>query len=181
MSSSATRPHGLLAEFETPADVMAAAIRCRDAGFTKWDVYTPFPIHGMDDAMGVRKSKVGWFTFAGGLTGFFTGMTMIWFMNKFDYPLVVGGKPLFTPLFAFPVSYELTILLGAFGTLFGMLFLNGLPKHYNPLLKVERFKRASDDRFFICIEAADPKYASEATRQFLVDQCHATAIEYVEE
>lgn len=181
MSASPSRPHGLLAEFETPAAVMEAAIRCRDQGFTKWDVYTPFPIHGMDDAMGVKKSVVGWFTFAGGVTGFFTGMTMIWFMNKFDYPLVVGGKPLFTPLFAFPVSYELTILLGAFATLFGMLFLNRLPRHHNPLLKVERFKRASDDRFFICIEAADPKYASEVTRQFLADECHATAVEYVEE
>ncbi len=181
MSSPVSRPHGLLAEFETPADVMNAAIRCRDAGFTKWDVYTPFPIHGMDDAMGVKKSQVGWFTFVGGVTGFTTGMTMIWFMNKFDYPLVVGGKPLFTPLYAFPVSYELTILLGAFATLFGMLFLNRLPKLYNPLLKVERFKRASNDRFFVCIEAADPKYASEATRQFLADECHAAAIEYVEE
>jgi hypothetical protein len=181
MSNSSSRPHGLLAEFETPAAVMDAAILCRDAGFSKWDVYTPFPIHGMDEAMGLRKSPVGWFTFAGGCTGFFTGMTMIWFMNKFDYPLVVGGKPLFTPLFAFPVSYEMTILLGAFGTLFGMLFLNRLPMLHNPLLRVERFKRASNDRFFICIEAADAKYASEATRQFLAETCHATAVEYVEE
>lgn len=181
MSSSVARSHGLLAEFETPAAVMNAAIRCRDAGFTKWDVYTPFPIHGMDEAMGVKKSPVGWFTFVGGVTGFFTGMTMIWFMNKFDYPLVVGGKPLFTPLYAFPVSYELTILLGAFATLFGMLFLNRLPRLHNPLLKVERFKRASNDRFFVCIEAADPKYAPEATREFLADQCHAMAVETVEE
>jgi hypothetical protein len=102
-------------------------------------------------------------------------------MNKFDYGLVVGGKPLFTPLYAFPVSYELTILLGAFATLFGMLFLNRLPRLYNPLLKSERFKRASNDRFFICIEAADPKYASEATRQFLADRCQATWVDYVEE
>jgi hypothetical protein len=181
MSASAAKPYGLLAEFETPADVMNAAIQCRDAGFTKWDVHTPFPIHGMDEAMGVRKSPVGWFTFAGGFTGFFTGMSMIWFMNKFDYPLVVGGKPLFTPLFAFPVSYELTILLGAFGTLFGMLFLNRLPRLYNPLLKVERFKRASNDRFFVCIEAIDPKYTPEGTREFLANQCHATAVETVEE
>jgi hypothetical protein len=128
MSSNRSKPHGLLAEFHTAADIFEAAIRCRDAGFTKWDVYTPFPIHGMDEAMGLRKSPVGWFTFCGGFTGFFTGMTMIWYMNKFDYPLVVGGKPLFTPLFAFPVSYEMTILLSAFGTLFGMFFLNKLPR-----------------------------------------------------
>jgi hypothetical protein len=181
MNASNNRPHGILAEFETAADIMGAAIKCRDAGFTKWDVYTPFPIHGMDDAMGVKKSKVGWFTFVGAVTGFFTGMTMIWYMNKFDYGLVVGGKPLFTPLFAFPVSYELTILLGAFATLFGMLFLNRLPRLHHPLLRNARFKRASDDRFFVCIESADPKYASEATRKFLVEECHATAVEFVEE
>ena len=180
MSATGTKPHGILAEFETAADILEAAIRCRDAGYTKWDVYTPFPIHGMDDAMGVKKSKVGWFTFVGGVTGFTTGMTMIWFMNKFDYGLVVGGKPLFTPLFAFPVSYELTILLGSFGTLFGMLFLNGLPKLHNPLLRNSRFKRASDDRFFICIESDDPKYSAEATRAFLAGTCHASAVEIVE-
>ena len=181
MSHSSSRPHGLLAEFETPAAVMEAAILCRDAGFSKWDVYTPFPIHGMDEAMGLRKSPVGWFTFAGGCTGFFTGMTMIWFMNKFDYPLVVGGKPLFTPLFAFPVSYEMTILLSAFGTLFGMFFLNKLPRFHNPLFKNERFKKSTDDRFFICIEAADPKFGLEATRAFLTGKCHASVVELVED
>lgn len=137
---------------------MSAALCCRDAGFSKWDVYSPFPVHGMDQAMALKKSKVGWFTFTGGCTGFTTGMTMIWFMNKFDYPLVVGGKPLFTPLYAFPVSYELTILLSAFGTLFGLAMVCGLPKWYNPLLRNLRFKRASNDKFFICIEATDPKY-----------------------
>jgi hypothetical protein len=181
MSAVATKPHGLLAEFDTAADIFEAAIKCRDAGFTKWDVYTPFPIHGMDDAMGVKKSAVGWFTFCGGLTGFSAGMTMIWFMNKFDYPLVVGGKPLFTPLFAFPVSYEMTILLSAFGTLFGMFFLNQLPKLYNPLLKNVRFKKASDDKFFICIEATDPKYSAEGTRDFLTSKCHASVVELVED
>ena len=156
--SDSSKPHGLLAEFDTPADVMSAALCCRDAGFSKWDVYSPFPVHGMDQAMALKKSKVGWFTFTGGCMGFTTGMTMIWFMNKFDYPLVVGGKPLFTPLYAFPVSYELTILLSAFGTLFGLALICGLPKWYNPLLKNPRFKRASNDKFFICIEATDPKY-----------------------
>lgn len=178
---SATKPtktYGLLAEFDTAAAIMHAAIECRDAGFKKWDVYTPFPIHGMDDAMGVKKSLVGWFTFAGGFTGFFTGMSMIWFMNKFDYPLVVGGKPLFTPLFAFPVSYELTILLGSFGTLFGMFLLNRLPKLYNPLFKNERFKRATDDRFFVCIEAADPKFSQ--ARETL-EKAGAQVIEIVED
>ena len=181
MSASPLKPHALLAEFGPAADIFEAAILCRDAGFSKWDVHTPFPIHGMDEAMGLRKSPVGWFTFCGGMTGFSAGMTMIWYMNKFDYPLVVGGKPLFTPLYAFPVSYEMTILLSAFGTLFGMFFLNRLPKLYNPLFKNERFKKATDDRFFIVIEAADPKFSLEATRAFLTEKCHATAVEIVED
>ena len=181
MNASPNPTHGLLARFETPADLMAAAIKCRDAGFTHWDVFSPFPVHGMDDAMGVKKSQVGWFTFVGGTTGFFTGMTMIWFMNKFDYGLVVGGKPLFTPLYAFPVSYELTILLGSFATLFGMLFFNRLPRLYHPLLKVQSFKKATDDGYFLCIEARDPKYSGLATRTFLLEQCHAHAVETVED
>jgi hypothetical protein len=176
--STPSKPYGLLAEFETAADIFEAAIRVRDAGYRRWDVYTPFPIHGMDEAMAVKKSQVGWFTFIGGFTGFFSGMTMIWYMNKFDYPLVVGGKPLFTPLFAFPVSYELTILLGAFGTIFGMFFLNQLPRLHHPLFTSERFRKATDDRFFLCIEARDPKF-SEA--RALLESAGAKAIELVED
>ena len=176
--SASTKTHGLLAEFDTPADVMAAALKCRDAGYTKWDVYSPFPVHGMDEAMGLKKPLVGWFTFVGGCTGFTAGMTMIWFMNKFDYPLVVGGKPLFTPLYAFPVSYEMTILLSAFGTLFGLAALCRLPKWYNPLFKNERFKRASNDKFFICIEAGDPKYGQALD---LLQKTGAKVIETVED
>ena len=177
MSASA-KPYGILARYDTAADIFEAALKVRDAGYRNWDVYTPFPIHGMDEAMGLEKSKVGYFTFVGGFTGFTTGMTMIWYMNKFDYGLVVGGKPLFTPLFAFPVSYELTILLSAFATLGGMLLLNGLPKLYNPLFSSEIFKRASNDRFFICIEAADPKYAEARA---LLEASGASAIELVED
>ncbi|MSU19837.1 MAG: DUF3341 domain-containing protein [Pedosphaera sp.] len=162
-------PYALIAEFETAADIMNAAVRVRDAGFRRWDVHTPYPVHGMDDAMGLQNSKVGWFTFFGGMTGFTTGMSMIWWMNKWDYPVVVGGKPLFSPMFAFPVSYELTILLASFGTLFGMLFLNRLPKLYNPLLKSRTFARFSNDRFFITIQCDDPKYSSTETRKLLED------------
>jgi hypothetical protein len=175
---SAQKSLGLLAQFETPADIMHAAMAVRDAGFRKWDVFTPFPIHGMDDAMALPTSKVGYFTFAGGFTGFFTGMTMIWFMNKFDYPLVVGGKPLFTPLFAFPVSYEMTILLSAFGTLFGLAFLNRLPRLNNPLFNSERFKRATNDKFFVYVEAADPKFSPAEVRA-LLEKNGASAVEEI--
>jgi hypothetical protein len=166
MTATTTR-YGLLAEFTTTADALHAAAMVRDAGYRRWDVFTPFPVHGMDEAMGLGRSKVGWFTFFGGLTGYTAGMLMIWWMNAYDYPIVVGGKPLFSPIFSFPVAYECTILLGAFGSLFGMLFLNRLPRLYNPLFKSVRFNNATHDRFFIAIEAGDPKFSDVATRQLL--------------
>jgi hypothetical protein len=160
-------PLGLLAEFETAAEIKHAAKCVRDAGYERWDVFTPFPIHGLEAAMGLRGSRVGWFAFLGGVIGFSTGMLMIWFMNAFDYALVVGGKPLFSPVSAFPVSYELTILFGSIGSLFGMLFTNRLPRWHNPLFANERFIRATHDRFFIVIECRDPKYSETRTRELL--------------
>ncbi|MFM1767685.1 MAG: hypothetical protein RJA22_214 [Verrucomicrobiota bacterium] len=165
--SDATTKYGLLAEFDTPADAMAAAAKVRDAGFRRWDVYTPYPVHGMDDAMGLGNSRVGWFTFCLGCTGFTLGMLMIWYMNAYDYQLVVGGKPLFSPLASFPVCYELTILFGAFGALGGMLFLNRLPRWYHPLFNSSRFKNVTHDKFYICIEATDPKFNDAEVRRLL--------------
>src|SRR5215470_9444813 len=161
------KPYGMIAEYMTAASVMHAAEKVRDAGFRNWDVFTPFPVHGMDRAMGLKNSKVGWFAFLGGVTGYTSGMLMIWFMNALDYPIVVGGKPMFSPFGAFPPCYELTILLGSFGALFGMLFLNRLPRLHHPLLKHRRFALASHDRFFIVIEATDPKYSVTETRALL--------------
>jgi hypothetical protein len=100
----------IMAEFETPAAILHAAEKVREQGYRQWDVFTPFPIHGMDGAMGIKNSKVGWFSFIGGCTGYTTGMLMIWFMNAYDYRIVIGGKPMFSPFSAFPPSYELTIL-----------------------------------------------------------------------
>jgi len=173
-------PYGIIAEFDNPADTMHAAEKVRDAGFRKWDVFTPFPVHGMDKAMGLKNSKVGWFSFLGGVTGYTCGMLMIWWMNAVDYPIVVGGKPMFSPFSAFPPSYELTILLGSFGSLFGMLFLNRLPRLYHPLLKNRRFALATHDRFFIVIETADPKYSETETRK-LLESLGTRHIEVVEE
>ena len=165
--SEMTAKYGLLAEFEQSADILHAAATVRDAGYRRWDVFSPFPVHGMDEAMGLGRSKVGWFTFCGGVTGYTAGMLMIWFMNAYDYPLVVGGKPLFSPIFSFPVAYECTILLGAFGSLFGMLFLNRLPRLYHPLFRSARFARATHDRFFLVIEATDPNFSDVETRKLL--------------
>jgi hypothetical protein len=177
---AAVRPYALLAEFETPAGAMHAAERVRDAGYRRWDVHSPYPVHGMDEAMGIKNSPVGWFTFWGGFTGLGGGLLMIWYMNAFDYRIVVGGKPLFSPMFPFPVAYEMTILLAAFATLFGMFLLNRLPKLYHPLLKHPRFSNVTHDRFFIVIECADPKYSETETRK-LLESAGSRHIEVVEE
>jgi len=165
--SSPARAYGIIAEFDTPAAAMHAAEKVRDQKFTRWDVFTPYPVHGMDKAMGLRNSRVGWFTFIGGVTGYITGMLMIWYMNAHDYNITVGGKPMFSPIYSFPPAYELTILFGAFGSLFGMLFLNRLPKLYHPLLKTRRFVFVTHDKFFVVIECDDPKYSDTETRKLL--------------
>jgi len=169
-----------MAEFETAAAILHAAQKVRDSGYRQWDVFTPFPVHGMDGAMGLKNSKVGWFSFIGGCTGYATGMLMIWFMNAFDYRIVIGGKPMFSPFAAFPPSYELTILFGAFGALLGMLFLNRLPRLHHPLLKNRRFALATHDRFFVVIESGDPKYSENETRR-LLESIGSRHIELVEE
>ena len=178
--SANPKPYGLLAEFDNTADVLHAAEKVRHAGFRIWDVYMPFPIHGMDKAMGLKNSKVGWFSFIGGATGYTTGMLMIWWMNAVDYKLIIGGKPMFSPNGAFPPSYELTILFGAFGAILGMLFLNRLPRLNHPLLKHKRFALASHDKFYVVIETADPKYSEVETRK-LLEAAGSKRIEMVED
>jgi hypothetical protein len=180
MNGTPAKPYGVIAEFTTPAGIMHAAEKVRDAGFTRWDVFTPFPVHGMDRAMGLKNSKVGWFAFLGGVSGYTCGMLMIWWMNAVNYPIVVGGKPMFSPFAAFPPSYELTILFGAFGSLGGMLFLNRLPRLYHPLLKNRRFAQVTHDKFFLVIETTDPKYAEQATVK-LLEEAGSNHIEVVEE
>lgn len=180
MATPAKKIYGVIAEFDNPADAIHAAEKVRDAGFTHWDVYTPFPVHGMDRAMGLRNSSVGWFSFLGGVTGYTCGMLLIWFTNAFDYRIVVGGKPMFSPFAAFPPSYELTILFGSFGALLGMLFLNRLPRLHHPLLKHKRFALVTHDKFFVVIETDDPKYSEPETRK-LLEGAGSKRIELVEE
>jgi hypothetical protein len=161
------KTYGLVAAFDTTPDFYHACEQVRDAGFSQWDAITSFPIHGLDAAMGVRRSKVPRFSLVGGLTGFCTGMSLIWWTGASEYPLIVGGKPYFSPMFAFPISYELTILFTAFATIIGMFVLNKLPMHYHPVMKAPQFVRASDDRFYIVIEANDPKFNPAQTRALL--------------
>lgn len=158
---------GMIAAFDSAPELYQAAHAIRNAGFQRWDTFTPFPMHGMDKAMGLKRSRVPVFTFCGGLIGFSTGMFLSWYMGEVDYPLIVGGKPFFSPIFTFPIAYELMILLAAFGTLIGMFLLNLLPQPYHPIFNFKSFDRASDDAFLLFIEGTDPLFDREATRSFL--------------
>jgi hypothetical protein len=159
--------YGLLAEFEAVPDLMAAAEKVRDAGYTRWDTHTPFPVHGLSDAMGLRATRLPYVVLGGGLTGGALGLLMQWWMNAIDYPLIISGKPLFSLPANIPVMFELTVLFAAAGAFLGMLVLNGLPALYHPLLTNDRFRRATADRFFISIETDDPRFDPVATALFL--------------
>ena len=160
---------GLLAEFENPGKLMSAAAAVAEAGYTKFDAYSPFPIHGMDDAMKLKNSKLGWIVIFHAMLGFSIAISMIYFMMVMDYPMNISGKPFGNYPAWVPVTFELTILLSAFGAVFGMFFLNGLPKLHNPLFTSERFKKATDDGFFICIEADDSLFSTESAQKLLKD------------
>ena len=162
-----TKPYALTAMFTEVKALMEAAHALREHGFKNWDIYVPFPVHGLDKAMGMKRSIVPRFTLAGGTVGFFTGMLITWYMNGFDYPLTVGGKPLWSVVYPFPIVYELTILLAAFGTLFGMFFTNRLPRHNHPIFEHPQFKRALDDQFLVAIEAQDPLCDAQKTPELL--------------
>ncbi len=167
-TASDRRLFGYLIEFDKVDELLAAARQVRDAGYTKWDVHTPFVIHGLDAAMGVRPTKLPFLVFAGGLTGTAVGIGLQWFTNAFDYPFLISGKPTFSLPANIPVAFETTILLAALSALVGMLAFNRLPQLFHPLHTSRRFKRATDDRFFISVEAADPLFDRERTRALLV-------------
>ena len=174
------RPALYLAEYETPDALVAAAAKCRDAGFEKWDCHTPYPVHGLDDAMGLKPTQIGWISMGGALTGLITAVLMIQYMNNWDYPIVVGGKPPGAFPSMVPIMFELTVLLTGFGTLFGMLGLCQLPRHHHPVFYSDRFDAASDDKFFISIEVADDKFDVEKTRAFL-EETETSFVELIEE
>ena len=119
--------------------------------------------------MGLKRSHVPRFTLVGGITGITTGMLMVAYMNMWDYPIIVGGKPFFSPIFAFPIAYELTILFSAFGAIIGMFLLNRLPMHYHPVMNRAAVIQTSNDRFFIVLESRDLHFKKEFTRRFLED------------
>jgi len=171
--------YGLMAEFDSPAAILGAAEKVRAAGYRRWDVFTPFPIHGLDQAAGFKNSLVGWFALLFGGGAFVATMGLIWFSNAFDYPLIVGGKPMFSPPMSFVPSYIMMVLGAAVGAFVGMLALNGLPRLHHPLLQKARFALASRDKFFLVIGANDLKFSETETRR-LLESLGGTHIELVE-
>lgn len=159
--------YGFVAEFKTPEDLLNAAQKTRHSGFTRFDAFTPFPIEGLDEAVGLPRNRVGLVALLGGFIGGVGGFGMQWYACAVDYPLNVAGKPDFSWPAFIPVTFELTVLFAALFGAFGMLALNRLPQLYHPLFAVEEFSRASKDRFFICIQASDPSFEISATRHFL--------------
>lgn len=182
--------YGLLAEFTTPAQIVHAAERVQKAGYKWWDCHVPFPVHGLEKAMGVRPTILPVLVFFGGLTGTLVALGLQIFTNSTNlslwalvpvhgYRFAISGKP-FISLPAFiPVTFELTVLLASLTAVLCLLLLNGLPQLYHPLFKSKRFARATDDRFFIVIEAKDPKFVKGRTEEFL-RSLGPTSIESVE-
>lgn len=170
--------HGLLAEYDTPPQLLHAAKKIREAGFTKWDTYSPFAVHGIDEAMGIKMTKLPWFTLGAGLTGLATAILLQWWTNSHDYPWIISGKPLWSIPANVPIMFELTVLISAITTLVGMLMLNNLPLPSHALDQVRRFARVTDDKFFLMIEAADPKFDDVDTRE-LLNSTHPVALEVV--
>jgi hypothetical protein len=178
---SGTRPaiHGLIAEFAAPEAVVDAAERVHAAGYSKVDAYSPYPMEELAHALGMKRSLMPRLVLVGGLLGLLGGYGLTYWTSVIDYPLNIGGRPFHAwPSFIIP-TFETTILLAAFAAVFGMLALNGLPRPYHPVFNVKRFEAASQDRFFICIEAEDPRFDLVETRR-LLESLGAEAVTEVE-
>jgi len=170
--------HGILAEYATPTEILAASRKIRDAGFSRWDTYTPFPVHGIDKAMGIRMTILPWIVLGAGLCGLATAILLQWWTNAYDYRWLVSGKPFWSIPANVPIMFELTVLFAGLTTLVAMLVLNNLPFPSHPLDHIRRFARSTDDRFFLFVEAADPKFDEDSTKT-LLEGTHPHAIENV--
>jgi len=167
--ASAAPIYGLLAEFETPQALVEAATRVRDAGYRRIDAFTPFPIEELSDAIGFRDRRLPMFVLLGGATGTVVGLALQYWVSAMAYPLNIGGRPYGSWPAFIPVAFETTILFAAFAAVIGMLALNGLPMPYHPVFNAPRFTAASRDRFFLVVEAGDPKFDREQTRKLFSD------------
>ncbi|HVJ06040.1 MAG TPA: DUF3341 domain-containing protein [Candidatus Saccharimonadales bacterium] len=159
--------HGVVAEFITPDELVSACKKAYAAGYRRMDAYTPFPLEEVADAIGFEKTRVPLLTLAGGILGGLSGFFLQYWVHTSAYPVNVGGRPLNSwPSFVI-ITFEMTILFAGIAAVVGMLTLNGLPQPYHPIFNHPRFTAASRDRFFLCIEAADPKFDLEQTTHFL--------------
>jgi len=159
--------YGLMAEFEDAGDLVAAAHRAREAGYRRMDAYSPLPIEELHEALGFEDRRLPLIVLVGGMIGALSGYGLQWWASTIAYPLNVGGRPLHSWPAFIPVTFEMTILVAALSAVFGMLALNGLPQPYHPVFNVPRFALASRNRFFLCIEARDPRFDLQKTRAFL--------------
>ena len=167
MKAPHSHVYGLMAEFEDPNALVAAAHRARLEGYRRMDAYSPFPIEELHEALGLPPTRLPLIVLVGGLVGAVAGYALQYWVSVIENPLNVGGKPLHSWAAFIPITFETTILVAALAAVLGMLALNGLPMPYHPVFNVSRFALASRNRFFICIEARDPRFDLEATRHFL--------------
>jgi hypothetical protein len=175
-----THLYGLLAEFESPQALLAATRAAFAEGYRNLDAYSPFPVDGLAEAMGFEKTRVAPVTLLGGIAGGAAGYGMQFYSATLDYPLNSGGRPLHSWPSFIPITFELTILGAALAAVFGMLWMNGLPKPYHPVFNVPAFKRASECRFFLCLMEADVQFDKKETRRFL-ESMTPISVEEVEE
>jgi Protein of unknown function (DUF3341) len=159
--------YGLMAEFDNPHDLLIAVQQARAEGYRRMDAYTPFPVEGLAEAFEYRRTWVPFIVLIGGVVGAIGGYFLQYYLMAVNYPINVGGRPLNSWPAFIPVTFELTVLVAAFAAVFGMLALNRLPMPYHPVFNVPRFALATRDRFFLCIEATDPRFDSETTKRFL--------------
>ncbi|MFI5168031.1 MAG: DUF3341 domain-containing protein [Thermoanaerobaculales bacterium] len=167
VAASAPPVWGLLAEFDSVDALLAACTRVREDGYVRFDAHSPFPVHGLDEAVGIRMSKLPWLVAGGGAVGAATALAMQFWMNGLDYPYVISGKPLFGLPAAIPITFELTVLLASLAAFVGLWWANGAPQFYHPVLPAELFERGTTDRFFIAIEATDPRFDPLRTKALL--------------
>jgi hypothetical protein len=161
------RLYGLVAEFDSAEEILAAAKATREAGYTRTDAYTPFSVDGLDTQLGMRPTRLGWIMLLAGITGGFLGFFMQWYANVVHYPLNIGGRPYNSWPNFIVITFEVTVLVSAFTVGLAMIILNGLPRPYHPIFNTPNFENATRDKFFLCIEARDPSFDLDETRRFL--------------
>ena len=172
--------HGLLAEFETSEAILQAAKKARSEGYKNLDAYTPIPVHGLAEAIDFKDKSIPWTMFLCGLLGGIVGFVLQWWVNVSAYPINIGGRPLLSWPAFIPVTFECTILFSGLGGVIGVLAFNGLPRLHHPIFNGSRIELATQDRFFLCIEATDPKFELKATREFL-EGLNPFAVEEIKE